>query len=58
MAKRELLFLGPPASGKGTQTIMLAEEIGLPHVDTGSLLRAEIAAKTPEGLEAQKNIDT
>lgn len=57
MAKRELLFLGPPASGKGTQTIMLAKEIGLPHVDTGSLLRAEIAAKTPEGLEAQKNID-
>ena len=57
MTKREFIFLGPPASGKGTQTSMLAEETGLVHVDTGSLLREEIKNKTPEGIEAQKNID-
>ena len=40
--KKELIFLGPPACGKGTQTSRLAEFLGFPHVDTGSLLRAEI----------------
>jgi len=57
MVKREFLFLGAPASGKGTQTNQLSDETGLPHVDTGSLLRAEIANKTPEGLEAKQHID-
>ena len=57
MTKKEFLFLGPPASGKGTQTMLLSKETGLVHVDTGSLLRYEIAHKTPEGIEAQKNID-
>ena len=41
--KKELIFLGPPACGKGTQTNRLSEYLGFPHVDTGSLLRAEIA---------------
>ena len=49
MMKSEMIFLGPPASGKGTQTERLSEELGLPHIDTGSLLRAEIAAQTEEG---------
>ena len=47
--KSEMIFLGPPASGKGTQTERLSKELGLPHIDTGSLLRAEIAAQTEEG---------
>ena len=55
--KTELIFLGPPACGKGTQTTKLAEYMNLPHVDTGSLLRAEIKAKTPAGIEAKKFID-
>ena len=45
--KKEFIFLGPPACGKGTQTTKLAEFLGFPHVDTGSLLRAEIAKGTP-----------
>ena len=49
MIKSEMIFLGPPASGKGTQTERLSRELGLPHIDTGSLLRAEIAAQTEEG---------
>lgn len=55
--KQELIFLGPPACGKGTQTNMLSEYLNLPHVDTGSLLRAEIAKQSEEGLIAKKFID-
>lgn len=55
--KTELIFLGPPACGKGTQTTKLAEYLHFPHIDTGSLLRAEIAAETPAGIEAKKFID-
>ena len=55
--KKELIFLGPPACGKGTQTNMLSEYLGFPHIDTGSLLRAEIAKETEEGLVAKSFID-
>lgn len=55
--KKEFIFLGPPACGKGTQTTKLAEFLGFPHVDTGSLLRAEIAKGTPNGLIAKSFID-
>ena len=55
--KKELIFLGPPACGKGTQTNKLAEYLGLPHIDTGSLLRAEIANETEEGKIAKSFID-
>ena len=57
MMKNQMLFLGPPASGKGTQTERLSKELGLPHIDTGSLLRAEIAAGTEEGKIIQALID-
>ena len=55
--KKELIFLGPPACGKGTQTNKLSEYLGFPHIDTGSLLRAEIAKETEEGLVAKSFID-
>lgn len=55
--KTELIFLGPPACGKGTQTAKLAEYLNLPHVDTGSLLRAEIQNQTEAGIEAKTYID-
>ena len=55
--KREFIFLGPPACGKGTQTNSLSEYLGFPHIDTGSLLRAEIAKATEEGLLAKSFID-
>ena len=55
--KKELIFLGPPACGKGTQTNRLSEYLGLPHIDTGSLLRAEIASGSEEGLTAKSFID-
>lgn len=55
--KKELIFLGPPACGKGTQTTKLAKHFGFPHIDTGSLLRAEIATQTENGKIAKKYID-
>ena len=47
--RKQMIFLGPPACGKGTQTNRLSEEMKLPHVDTGSLLRAEIKNGTENG---------
>lgn len=57
MTKKELIFLGPPACGKGTQTEKLAKYLNFPHVDTGSLLRAEIKNETPDGKIAKSYID-
>ncbi len=57
MTKKELIFLGPPACGKGTQTEKLAKYLNFPHVDTGSLLRAEIKKETPDGKIAKSYID-
>lgn len=55
--KKELIFLGPPACGKGTQTSKLAEHLGFPHIDTGSLLRAEIQSESENGKIAKSFID-
>jgi adenylate kinase len=43
------LIFGPPGSGKGTQSVMLAEKFNLMHLSTGDMLRAEIAAGTELG---------
>jgi adenylate kinase len=48
-----LLLYGAPGSGKGTQANMLRDRFGIPHIATGDMLRAEIQAGTPLGLEAQ-----
>lgn len=55
--KKELVFLGPPACGKGTQTSRLSETLKFPHVDTGSLLRKALADQTPDGLIAKSYIE-
>ena len=52
-----LILFGPPGSGKGTQSERLVEKYGVVHLSTGNLLRAEIAQKTPLGLEAKSFID-
>lgn len=52
-----LILFGPPGSGKGTQSEKLIAKYGLKHLSTGDLLRSEIAAKTPLGLEAKKLMD-
>jgi adenylate kinase len=52
-----LILFGPPGSGKGTQSDKLVATYGLVHLSTGNLLREEIAAKTPLGLQAMKFMD-
>ncbi len=52
-----LILFGPPGSGKGTQSEKLIAKYGLKHLSTGDLLRSEIAAKTPLGLEAKNIMD-
>jgi adenylate kinase len=52
-----LILFGPPGSGKGTQSEKLIAKYGLKHLSTGDLLRSEIAAKTPLGLEAKSIMD-
>lgn len=47
--KQEYIFIGPPGSGKGTQTKMLAKDTNLPHIDTGALLREEISSGSEDG---------
>ncbi len=52
-----LILFGPPGAGKGTQAEFLIKSFGLIHLSTGDLLRGEIAAETPLGLEAKKFMD-
>lgn len=52
-----IVFLGPPASGKGTQVGMLATRTGLPSVVTGEMLRRAAGAGTPAGLRAKAYMD-
>lgn len=55
--KKVFIFLGPPGSGKGTQTSRLADKLSIPHVDTGSLLRKNIQDGTKLGVIAKGYID-
>lgn len=55
--KKVFIFLGPPGSGKGTQTSRLADKLSIPHIDTGSLLRKNIQDNTELGIIAKNYID-
>jgi adenylate kinase len=52
-----IVLFGPPGAGKGTQAVNLIEKYKLVHLSTGDILRGELAAKSPLGLEAKKYMD-
>src|SRR5687768_3827719 len=52
-----IVLFGPPGSGKGTQAEKIVSKYQLVHLSTGDMLRAEIAAQTPLGLEAKTLMD-
>jgi len=52
-----LVLLGAPGSGKGTQAARLKSDLGVPHISTGDMLRAAVAAGTPTGLKAKAVMD-
>ena len=52
-----LVLLGPPGAGKGTQANLICEKYNLSHLSTGDLLRMEIANKSEIGIKAKQIID-
>jgi adenylate kinase len=51
-----IVLLGAPGSGKGTQGVRLAERLGVPHVASGELLRAHVAAESKLGVEVADSL--
>jgi adenylate kinase len=52
-----LIFLGPPGAGKGTLAAKAVEILKVPHISTGNIFRAAIAAQSPLGLKVKAIID-
>jgi len=52
-----IVLLGPPGSGKGTQAKMIAEKYGVVHISTGDILRENVRNNTPLGVEAKKYME-
>jgi adenylate kinase len=57
MAQRNVILLGGPGAGKGTQAERIVADWRLPHVSTGDMLRVAVAKGTKMGVEAQKYMD-
>ena len=48
-----IIFLGPPGAGKGTQAQIVCQKLGIPQISTGDMLRSAIANQTETGLKAK-----
>jgi adenylate kinase len=54
----DLILLGPPGAGKGTQAELLIERFDIPHISTGDIFRAAIKEGIPLGKEAKRYMDS
>ena len=57
MSATRIVLLGAPGAGKGTQAARIIEALGIPHISTGDMLRAAVAAGTEVGLQAKAVMD-
>jgi adenylate kinase len=57
MSQFNLVLLGPPGAGKGTQASRIVADYGIPHISTGDILRGAVKNGTPMGLEAKRYMD-
>ena len=53
-----LVFLGPPGAGKGTQASLISKKFGIPQISTGEILRSAVTAQTPMGVRAKGYMDS
>lgn len=53
----KLMFLGPPGAGKGTMAVRLAQDLGIPHISTGDIIRAAIRNETPLGKQVKEIVE-
>ena len=53
----QILLMGPPGAGKGTQAANLAAELKIPHISTGDMFRAAVREGTPLGKKAKESMD-
>ena len=54
---KNIIFIAPPAAGKGTQAKLVSEEYNIPHISTGDLLRDEMAKCSEIGISIKKDMD-
>ncbi len=52
-----VVLMGPPGAGKGTQAVVVAGRLGIPHVSTGDIFRANVTQGTALGVEAKRYMD-
>ncbi|MBQ8952502.1 MAG: adenylate kinase [Clostridia bacterium] len=52
-----LVFLGPPGAGKGTQAAVVSQALNIPHISTGDMFRKALKEGTPTGLKAKAFMD-
>src|SRR3954449_9831483 len=57
VSELNLILVGPPGAGKGTQAERLTEDFGLPYFATGNILRAAVAEGTELGRQAKQHMD-